>query len=153
MLRKEFAVGTVGDASKLRVGIVVSRFNSDITDALLEGARATLREWKVKDVNVDVLEVPGGFEIPLGCSMLLRKKKCDAIVALGCVIKGETKHDEYIAHAVAQGLTSLMLKTHVPIGFGVITPNSLAQARARAKGKTNHGAAAARAALMMALQK
>lgn len=150
MLRKEFSAGKPKDASKLHVGIVVARFNGDITRALLDGARATLRTWKVKDANIQILHVPGAFEIPLGCAKLL-KKKFDCILALGCVIKGETKHDEYISHAVAQGLTRLMLDTGVPIGFGVITPNNLAQARARARGKANHGAAAARAALEMAL--
>jgi len=140
------------DASRLRVGIVVSEFNSDITEGMLTAARETLREWRVKDDRVRVLRVPGGFEIPLGCMKVLSgKQKPDAIIALGCVIKGETKHDEYISMSVAHALQDLMLKSGVPIGFGVITPNTLAQAKARSRGRGNKGHEAARAALEMAL--
>jgi 6,7-dimethyl-8-ribityllumazine synthase len=112
MLRKEFLAGKPKDASKLRVGIVASRFNRDITDSMLT---------------------------------------YHCIIALGCIIKGETKHDEYIAHAVAQGLMRVMLDTGVPVALGIITPNTLKQARLRSRGTTNHGASAARAALEMAL--
>ena len=140
------------DASKLRVGIIVARFNEDITNALLAGALDTLDAWKVKEQNITIMRVPGGFEIPLGCRKLLAKKpKPDALIALGCVIKGETKHDEYISHAVARALQDLMLQSGVPIGFGVITPNNLAQAKARSKGSANKGIEAATAALEMAL--
>lgn len=155
MLRKEFAAGAVGgpkNASRLRVCLIVSRFNSDITDSLLEGALTTLKEWRVKSANIRVVRVPGAFEIPLACAKLLAtRKKPDAIVALGCIIKGETKHDEYISHAVAGALQDLMLAHKKPIGFGIITPNTLEQAKARSRGETNHGASAARAALEMAL--
>ena len=151
MKRDEFFAGKPKNASKLRVGVVVSQFNSDITEKLLEGAVDTLAAWKVKKTNITIVRVPGGFEIPLACARLLKKKKVDAIVAIGCVIKGETKHDEYISSAITQGLTRLMIETLIPIGLGVITPNSLAQAQARAEGETNHGAHAARAALEMAL--
>ncbi|MEK7155370.1 MAG: 6,7-dimethyl-8-ribityllumazine synthase [Patescibacteria group bacterium] len=137
------------NAAQLNVGIVVSDFNAYITGALLEGALTTLAEWKVAKKNITVLHVPGGFEIPLGCLQLLKSKKPDALIALGCVIKGETKHDEYISHAVAHALQDLMLTHHVPIGFGVLTPNSLAQAKARSRGKTNKGCEAAAAALAM----
>jgi len=151
MLRKEFSTGKPKDASKLRVGIVVARFNSDITGPMLDGARATLKEWKVKEKNVTVEEVPGSFEIPLGAMRLAKTKRYDCLIAIGCVMKGETKHDEYIAHAVAGGLTRVMLDTGVPVSLGVITPNSLEQARIRSRGTTNHGSSAARAALEMAL--
>lgn len=151
MLRKEFSAGKSKDASKLRVGIVVSRFNGDITDALLQGALETLRAWNVHEKNIRVVHVPGSFEIPLAAARLAKTKKYDCIVVLGCILKGETRHDEYIAHAVAGGLTRIALDFTIPIGFGVITPNTLAQAKARSHGSTNHGAFAARAALEMAL--
>lgn len=141
----------VQDASHLKVGIVVSQFNSDITNALLKGAKETLSAWGVSERNVRVLSVPGSFEIPLGCLRLIRSKKVDCIVALGCVIKGETKHDEYISSAVSLGLIRLMLDHGIAIGFGIITPNNLAQAKARATGKTNKGREATQAALEMAL--
>jgi 6,7-dimethyl-8-ribityllumazine synthase len=139
-----------GDASRLKIGIAVSEFNEDITGAMLEGALATLREWQVPEKAITIMRVPGAFELPLACRRLI-KKKADAVIALGCVIKGETKHDEYISHAVAHGLTQLMIETGVPIGFGVITPNTLTQAKARSKGKENKGIEAAVAALRMAL--
>jgi 6,7-dimethyl-8-ribityllumazine synthase len=142
----------VGDALKLRVGVVVSDFNADITERLLKGTLETLREWHVPEAHVRIVHVPGAFEIPLGCRMLLgARRKTDALVALGCVIKGETKHDEYISHAVAHALQDLMRESGVPIGFGIITPNTLAQAKVRSRGDTNKGGEAARAALMMAL--
>lgn len=151
MLRKEFLKGKSKDGSKLRVGIVVARFNSDITDSLLEGALATLKEWKVREKNITVEKVPGSFEIPLAVSRLAKKKKYSCIIAIGCIIKGETKHDEYIANAVSQGLMRIMLDTGIPVSFGILTPNTLEQARARSRGETNHGASAARVALEMAL--
>jgi 6,7-dimethyl-8-ribityllumazine synthase len=138
------------DASKIRVGIVAANFNHDITDALLEGALETLAAWRVKKENITVLRVPGSYEIPYGCLKLLSsKKKPHCIVALGCIIKGETKHDEYIAHAVSQGVMNVMLDHNVPISFGVLTPNTLEQAQARSQGESNHGAGAAAAALEM----
>ena len=139
-----------GNASRLKVGIAVSEFNSDVTGSMLTAALETLREWKVPTRNISVVHVPGSFELPLACAHLI-DKKVDVVVALGCVIKGKTKHDEYISHAVAHGLTSLMLNTGVPIGFGVITPNTLAQAKARSRGKANKGIEATVAALRMAL--
>jgi 6,7-dimethyl-8-ribityllumazine synthase len=154
MQRKHYAkkVAT-GNASRLSVGIVVSRFNEDITAPMLEGALATLAAWKVRKTNIRIVHVPGSFEIPFGCVKLLRarRKKPDVLVALGCVLKGETKHDEYISLAVSHALQRLMLDYRVPIGFGIITPNTLAQAKARAHGKENKGAEAAQAALEMAV--
>lgn len=140
----------VGDASRLKVGIAVSEFNSDITGSMLTAALETLREWKVPEKAITVMHVPGSFELPLASAKLI-KKKVDVVIALGCVIKGETKHDEYIASAVAYGLTTLMITTGTPIGFGVITPNTLAQAKARSQGKANKGIEATIAALRMAL--
>jgi 6,7-dimethyl-8-ribityllumazine synthase len=151
MLRKEFKVRDAGDGARLHVGIIVSRFNEDITNALFAGALDTLEKWGVQEKNITAVRVPGAFEIPLATSRLLKTKKYHALIAIGCVIKGETKHDEYISSAVSHGLTDLMIEYRVPIGFGVITPNTLEQAKARATGKTNHGASAAQAALEMAV--
>jgi 6,7-dimethyl-8-ribityllumazine synthase len=150
MQRKEFNT-EIPDGTKLKVGIVIADFNSDITGALLEGALDTLRVARVSEANITVRHVPGGFELPLGCLRVIKEKKPDAVIALGCVIKGETKHDEYIAQAAAQGIMRVQLDTGIPIAFGVLTPNTLEQAKARAEGKTNHGALAAVAALKMAL--
>jgi 6,7-dimethyl-8-ribityllumazine synthase len=128
----------------------MARFNSDITGSMLDGVREELAAWKVKEKNTTLVEVPGSFEIPLAAMRLVKTKRYHAIIALGCIIKGETKHDEYIASAVTNGLMRIMLDTNVPIGFGILTPNTLEQARVRSRGKTNHGASAARAALEMA---
>src|SRR3989344_7132673 len=152
MQRKEYAKKkTAGDASKLRVGIAVSRFNSDITAGMLDGARTTLREWKVKDANVHVVHVHGSFEIPLACARLIRKKKLDAVIAIGCIVKGETRHDEYLAQATSYGLMRLMLDVNTPVGFGLITTNNLKQARERSRGENNKGSEATTAALEPAL--
>ncbi len=139
------------NASALKVGVVMSRFNSDITEAMLKGALETLREWRVKKQNITILKVPGSFEIPYACARLIKTKKLDALVALGCIIKGETKHDEYIASAVSHGLINIMREYNKPIGFGVITTNNLAQAKVRSRGRTNKGVEAAMTALEMAL--
>ena len=109
-----------------------------------------LREWRVSEKNTNVLRVAGSFEIPYGCLNLIQKKP-DAIIALGCLIKGETKHDEYIASAVSHGIMRLSLDYKIPIGFGVITANNITQAKARSSGNANKGAEAAIAALEMAL--
>src|SRR3989344_835328 len=125
-------------ASKLRVGIVVSRWNSDITERLLAGAQEILRAWHVAPKRVTVMHVAGSFEIPYVCLALIKKKKPDAVIALGCIIKGETDHDRYIASAVSHG---------------IITANNLKQAEARATGDANKGKEAAVAALEAALLK
>lgn len=152
MQRSHYAKkAAAGDASHLKVGIAVSEFNDDITGSMLEAALTTLRAWKVSEKAITVMHVPGSFELPLASAKLI-KKKADVVIALGCIIKGETKHDEYIANAVAHGLTQLMITTGVPIGFGVITPNNLAQAKARSRGKANKGIEATLAALQMALK-
>jgi 6,7-dimethyl-8-ribityllumazine synthase len=139
------------DGSKLRIGIVVSEFNKDITENMLTGALSVLDGAKVKKANVNILRVPGSFEIPYGCLKLIKSKKPNAIIALGCIIKGETTHDQYIASAAANGIMDVMLKSKVPIAFGIITTNNLKQAEVRSTGKTNKGREAAITALEMAL--
>lgn len=139
------------DCSRLRVGIVVSEYHENIMARMFDGALEALEGAKVKKSNIVAMRVPGSFEIPYGCAKLLKKKKYDAIVALGCIIKGETSHDQYIASAVSQGIMELMLRYGVPIGFGVITANNLSQAKVRSAGNSNKGREAAIAALKMAL--
>jgi len=139
------------DASKLKIGVVVSRFNTDITEGMLDGALEEMRAWKVNPKNIRVIRVPGGFEIPYGCLQLIKRWKPSAIIAIGCVIKGETDHDKYIAAGAQQGVMQLSLQYNVPISFGVITTNTLKQAKDRSTGETNKGSEAAAAAMEMAL--
>lgn len=134
-----------------RFAVVVSRFNSAITDRLREGCVATFRSAGVADRDVRVVDAPGAFELPFICRRLARSKRYDAVVALGCIVRGQTPHDRYIAHAVAQGVMAVGLETGVPVIFGVLTPLNARQARARAgRGEANKGVEAARAALEMA---
>jgi 6,7-dimethyl-8-ribityllumazine synthase len=139
------------DGSKLKIGVVVSTYYDDITGRMLAGALQTLKEWNVAEKNVSVVRVSGSFEITYGCLSLLKRKKYDAIITIGCIIKGETKHDEYIAHAVAQGIVQMMVAYKTPISFGVLTTNDLPQAITRSTGKDNKGTEAALAALEAAL--
>lgn len=133
------------------MGIAVSRFNEDITEALLSGARDMLKRWGVKDTNVRIARVNGSFELPFAAQRLIVRHKVHAVVALGCIVKGDTRHDEYLAEAVFAGLMQLGLEKQIPIGLGVLTTQNLSQARARARGNTNHGAHAAEAAVEAAL--
>lgn len=142
---------TIKNASKLKIGIVVSPYYKEIADTLLAGALTTLKEWNVKPKNIFVASVAGSFEIPYGCIALLKKRKLDALVTLGCIVKGETNHDQIIAEAVARGLIDLTLDTKIPITFGVLTVNTLAQAKARSTPSNNKGAEATVAALEAAL--
>lgn len=139
------------DGSRLRIGIVISRYYEDITGSMLDGALETLESCGVKKNNIHVLPVPGSFEIPFGCLTFLKKKKYDAIITLGCIIKGETDHDRHIASAVFSGITKLSLDYGVPISLGVINANNLAQAKARSTGDGNKGKDAALSAVLMAL--
>ena len=151
MQRIEKEVVEVKDASKYRVGIVVSNYYAEITDELLAGALATLKSWKVTEENISITRVSGSFEIPYGCLSLLTQEEPDAIITLGVIVKGETDHDQYIAHAVAQGIMELTVKFEKPISFGVVTVNTLEQAIARSIGTNNKGVECAVAALEAAM--
>lgn len=137
------------DGSKLKIGIIVSLFNDNITKPMLEGALETLAENKVKKENIKTVWVPGSFEIPLACQRLAQAKKYDALVTIGCVIKGETDHFYYICNETSRGVMDMMLKFDIPIGFGVLTTQNLKQAQVRSRGKENKGREAAEAALAM----
>ena len=128
------------------IGVVVSRFNGDITTRLLEGALQTLAESGVPRDRIDVMPVPGAFELPLGAMALAKTRRYACIVALGCVIRGETPHFEYVAGEAASGLQLAALETGVPVSFGVLTLESADQADER----VGKGAEAVRTALEMA---
>lgn len=134
-----------------RVGIVVSEYYfKEINAHLLKACIETLKTAGIKEKNIDTIEVPGSFELVGGALFLADKGKYDSVITLGCVIKGETDHDKYINHAVAQGLVNLTLEYKIPFVFGLLTPNTFEQARARAGGKHgNKGVEAANAALQM----
>jgi len=133
------------------VGIVVAHFNGEITTRLLDGAVEALVRSGVQRDRIEVLQVPGAFELPLGAVALARTRRYQCIVALGCVIRGETPHFDYVAQEAASGLQLAALETGVPVSFGVLTCDTLEQAEARSReGEDNKGAEAARSALEMA---
>jgi len=135
----------------MRVAIVVSRFNDFVTERLLDGARAGLAELGIADADVEVLHVPGAFEIPMAAQRVAEAGKVDAVVCLGCLIRGATPHFEYIASACANGITAAAASTGVPMSFGVLTTNSAEEALERAApGPSNKGREAAEAAVEMA---
>ena len=134
-----------------RFAIVVSHFNDEVTGGLLRGAVRTLGEAAVRDEDITVLHVPGAFEIPLAARHAAATGRFDAIICLGCVIKGETMHFEYIAGAATQGIAAAAAETGVPMAFGVLTALTDAQALARAgDNPDNKGREAALAAVEMA---
>jgi 6,7-dimethyl-8-ribityllumazine synthase len=138
-------------ATGCRFGIVVSHFNAEVTEGLLRGARAVLAEAGVVESDVSVVRVPGAFEIPLVALKLAESKRIDAVIALGCLIKGDTMHFEYIASAMSTGIMQVTTATGVPVAFGVLTTLTEEQALARAADdEQNKGREAARAAVEMA---
>ena len=135
----------------MRVAIIVSRFNEEITGGLLAGAREALDEAGVSGGDVTVFEVPGAFEIPLAAKYAAESGQFSAVICLGCLIKGDTMHFEYIAEAASHGIMRVGLETRVPVAFGVLTTLTDAQAEERAApGPDNKGREAALAALEMA---
>ena len=139
------------DASSFRVAVVVSRFNAFVTEPLRDGALAALREAGVMDSNVQVFDVPGAFEIPQAARAAAETGRFDAVVCLGCLIRGETPHFDYIASATANGMMEASGETGIPMAFGVLTTNTVEQATARAgSGPDNKGREAAAAAIEMA---
>lgn len=141
----------VPSGERCSFGIVVSDWNDEITNALLEGAVQTLIEHGTDEKDIHIQHVPGAFELPFGASELSNKKKFDAIICLGCIIQGETRHFEFIADAVANGIMQVSLKEELPVIFGVLTTNTLEQAKERSGGRKygNKGVEAAITALKM----
>jgi 6,7-dimethyl-8-ribityllumazine synthase len=138
-------------AKGLRFAIVVARFNDFVTDRLLAGALEAFTSAAIEPEDVTVMRVPGSFEIPLAAQRAAETGRFDGIVCLGCLIRGETPHFEYIAQAVSHGLTHAAAATGVPMAFGVLTTNSAEEALARvAAGPSNKGWEAAMAGIEMA---
>jgi 6,7-dimethyl-8-ribityllumazine synthase len=128
------------------VGVVVSRFNGEISNRLLESALEALQEAGVPEERITVMPVPGAFELPIGAMALAKTRRYSCVVALGCVVRGETAHFDYVAGEAASGIQLAGLETGVPVAFGVLTVDTAEQAEAR----VDRGADAARAALEMA---
>lgn len=139
------------DARGLRIAVVAARFHAQIVTGLVEGAREALREHGADADAIDVIWVPGAWELPLAALQIAEEGLHDAIVALGAVIRGDTPHFDFVAGECAAGLARVALEQHTPVGFGVLTCDEIEQARARsAAGAGNKGAEAALAAIEMA---
>ena len=145
-----FSTTGLPDVSQKKFAIIVAEWNSEITEALFEGAYQTLVDNGVQAENIIRANVPGSFELSFGSQVFAQKAEIDAVIAIGCVIQGETKHNDYINHAVAGGLTEVALKYNKPVVFGVLTPNNQQQALDRAGGiHGNKGDEAAITAIKM----
>jgi len=126
---------TIPNAKSLRFGVVVSEWNTDITENLWNGARETLLENGALDTNIVRLDVPGSFELIYGCKHLISSQKFDAIIAIGCVIQGETKHFDFVCEAVSQGIKDLNVQATIPTIFCVLTDSIKQQSIDRSGGK------------------
>jgi 6,7-dimethyl-8-ribityllumazine synthase len=136
--------------SKKKFAVIVSEWNEEITEALYEGAYASLISHGVKKQNIIRKNVPGSFELTLGALWMAEKKEIAAVICLGCVIQGDTPHFDYICHAVANGIMEVNIKTKKPVAFGVLTTLTKQQALERAGGKLgNKGEEAALTAIKM----
>lgn len=142
---REWEGGTAG--AGLRFGIVVSRFNQSVTDSLLKGALRLLKERGVRPVDIEVVKVPGAFELPGAAKKLGLLGRFHALICLGAVIKGETPHFHYISQEVSRGIGQLSLDLGLPVIFGVLTTDSMDQALARCGDEMNKGVEAAMAAI------
>jgi len=127
----------IPDCSGKKVGIVVAKWNSEVTYALLDGAKEALADSRIKANHIEVLEVPGSYELSIGAQQLASRGDIDGVICLGCVVQGETPHFDFICDAVANGLTNVALKFNKPVIFGVLTTLTNDQALERAGGK--HG--------------
>ncbi len=145
-----YSVKDIPDVSEKRFALVVAEWNEEVTEALARGAYDTLIKHGVRKENIVQAYVPGSYELSFGAQTFAQRADIDAVIAIGCVIQGETKHNDYINHAVAQGLTQVSLKYNKPVIFGVLTPNTQQQALDRAGGiHGNKGDEAAITAIKM----
>lgn len=145
-----FSTGNLPDVSHKRFAVLVAEWNEEITEALAAGAVSTLLEYGVSEGNIIKKYVPGSYELSFGAQVMAQRPDIDAVIAIGCVIQGETRHNDYINTAVAQGLTRVSLKYNKPVIFGVLTPNTYQQALDRAGGiHGNKGDEAAITAIKM----
>lgn len=146
----EYSTKNLVDITEKKFAIVVSEWNDEVTGALCEGAIETLKQHGATNDNIYRVDVPGSYELSLGAQKLAQRPEIDAVICIGCVIKGDTKHFDFICEAVAQGLTNVALKYDKPVIFGVLTPNTQQQALDRAGGKHgNKGDEAAITAIKM----
>ena len=146
----DYKKDTLPNVSNLKFGIVVSQWNKEITDGLFNGAYSTLIDCGVLEKNINKLEVPGSFELIFG-TKILSKKNVDAIICLGSVIKGQTKHFDYVCQGVTNGIKDLNISLEIPVIFGILTDNTMDQAINRSGGKHgNKGVEAAITAIKMA---
>ncbi|MDR6563944.1 MULTISPECIES: 6,7-dimethyl-8-ribityllumazine synthase [unclassified Arcicella] len=129
-----FSTENLPDVSDKKFALVVAEWNEEITNALAAGAHKTLLAYGAKEENVIRVNVPGSYELTFAAQKMAQKAEIDAVICIGCVIQGETKHNDYINNAVAQGLTTVSLKYDKPVIFGVLTPNTEQQALDRAGG-------------------
>jgi 6,7-dimethyl-8-ribityllumazine synthase len=134
---------------KKQIGIVVSRFNEEITERLLKNCLAALKDGGVPALSIEVERVPGGYELPWAVQELALCGRFEVLIALGCILKGQTPQNDHISRATIFSLQKIALKTRVPCILGVITPKTEKQARARTKGSLDRGREAALAALEM----
>ncbi|WP_419801729.1 6,7-dimethyl-8-ribityllumazine synthase [Mucilaginibacter sp.] len=146
----DFSHTTIPSAANYRFGIVVAEWNAAITSALLQGAYQTLISNGAKEESIKIYPVPGSFELTSGAELLLKKGNVDAVICLGCVIQGETRHFDFICNAVANGVSNVSIKYSKPVIFGVLTTDNLQQAIDRSGGKHgNKGDEAAITAIKM----
>jgi len=147
----EYDTTTVADGGKYRIAVVAAEWNPEVTNAMLDGAVDTLREHGVKEDNIIVKRVPGTFELTSAADMLIKyDPTLDAVICIGCVIQGETRHFEFICQAVSHGITDVALKRERPVIFSVLTCNTMQQALDRAGGRHgNKGVEGAVTALKM----
>jgi 6,7-dimethyl-8-ribityllumazine synthase len=135
---------------KMNVCVIVSQWHKDITDALLEGVFKVFEKIEIDEFAMEVMNVSGSYELPLGAQLAINKYSPDAVICLGCIIRGETPHFNYISQAVADGIMQLNLAHNIPVIFGVLTADTVKQAKQRSGGKHgNKGADAAITALEM----
>ncbi|HEY0897644.1 MAG TPA: 6,7-dimethyl-8-ribityllumazine synthase [Sphingobacteriaceae bacterium] len=147
----DFSSFEIPSGRDFHFGIVVSHWNSEITEALYRGAYDLLVRHEVEEENITSVRVPGSYELIAGADLMMTLKKVDAVICLGCVIQGETRHFDFICSAVAHGLAEAGIKHNKPVIFGVLTTDNLEQAQDRAGGKHgNKGEEAAATALQMA---
>lgn len=154
MKRDADAGSTLPDCSGKRFAILAARFYGDLADAMIADARRALRDCGVADDGIDAVSVPGCFELPLACRNAWQTRRYDGLVALGVVVRGETPHFDYVAGECARGIMDVQLSYGAPIGFGVLTTETLEQARERVdgrRGRKGYDAAIAAAAMAVLL--
>lgn len=147
----DFSHTSIPQGEDFKFGIVTAQWNAEVTGSLYNAAVLLLEKQGVKTENIIEVTVPGSFELTSGADILLSKRNVDAVICLGCVIKGETPHFDFICNAVANGISQVSIKHNKPVIFGVLTTNTLEQAQERSGGKHgNKGEEAAATALLMA---